>query len=329
MKGIAHFAVGVAVASCFPEAVRTGAAGNPLYFIFGGFFGLLADTVDFKFYRFFYPHDIEVVPDPRKPDPRIIADAVAFAVNSAYETGKPVKIKLGTICLGADLWQQYEVKFDVPGRRVVVSYGQAVDTGGSPVPADILRHWREEEGRPESGWHRNKQASAPLLCDIKLDYHATTIIDVFDGPLFRMEPTDDGRVTARFIPWHRKWSHSLVVGVLLALIGALIWRPLAGAVILGAYGTHIFLDQLGFMGSSLFSPFYSRRIGGLKLVHSDKAFVNFWAVWLSCLVIFWNLYRAAPWQIHHFNPLKLVFYGAIVPCSIFLILCHKLTASAE
>jgi len=326
MKGIAHFAVGVAVASCFPEAVRTGAAGNPLYFILGGFFGLLADTVDFKFYRFFYPHDIEVVPDPRKPDPQMIADAVALAVNRAYETGKPVKIKLGTIRLGANLWQQYEIKFDVSGRRVVVSYGQAVDTGGTPMASPPVT---VPSLRNNSAIKNRFEASAPLLCNIKLDYQATTTIDVLDGPVFQMEPTDDGRVIASFIPWHRKWSHNLVVGVFLALIGALIWRPLAGAVILGAYGMHIFLDQLGFMGSSFFFPFYSRRIGGLKLVHSDKAFVNFWAVWLSCLVIFWNLYYVAPWQIHYFNPLKLVFYGAIVPCGIFLILRHKLTASAK
>ena len=90
MKGIVHFAVGVTVASCFPEVVRAGANGNPLYFILGGIFGILPDTIDFKFCRFFYRHDIEVTPDPNKPDPQVIADAVALAVNRAYETRKPV-----------------------------------------------------------------------------------------------------------------------------------------------------------------------------------------------------------------------------------------------
>jgi len=38
-----------------------------LYFLLGGIFGLLPDTLDFKFYRFFIKHDIEVAPDPLKP----------------------------------------------------------------------------------------------------------------------------------------------------------------------------------------------------------------------------------------------------------------------
>ena len=63
MKGIAHFSLGIAAASCFPAAVQAGAEGNPLYFILGGIFGLLPDTLDFKFYRFIYSHDVEITPD--------------------------------------------------------------------------------------------------------------------------------------------------------------------------------------------------------------------------------------------------------------------------
>ena len=301
MKGIVHFAVGVTVASCFPEVVRAGANGNPLYFILGGIFGILPDTIDFKFCRFFYRHDIEVTPDPNKPDPQVIADAVALAVNRAYETRKPVKIKLDTIRLGADLWRQYSVKFDVPRQRVVVTCGPAVDTGRLPV-LDYPR----------------KKAFSPLLCGVKLDYRATTIVDIFDGPVFDMMPTGDGRVTPRFIPWHRKWSHSFPAGLLLAVITSIIWRPLAGVVALSAHTAHILVDQLGFMGSSLFFPFRTGRIEGLKLTHSDESVPNFVAVWFSCLLVFWNLYRALPWEIHHFNVIKLVLYGAIVPAVIFL-----------
>ncbi len=44
---------------------------------------------------------------------------------------------------------------------------------------------------------------------------------------------------------------------------------------------------------------------------------TFLAVWLSCLLIFWNLYRALPWQIHHLNLIKLVFYGGLAPAACF------------
>ena len=68
MKGISHFATGVAVASCFPQAVEAGAHGQPLYFLLGGICGLLPDTLDFKFMRYFHGHDLEVVPDPHRPE---------------------------------------------------------------------------------------------------------------------------------------------------------------------------------------------------------------------------------------------------------------------
>ena len=60
MKGIAHFTAGVAAASFFPGAVAAAVDGNPLYFVLGGVCGLLPDTLDFKFGRFFYRHQVEI-----------------------------------------------------------------------------------------------------------------------------------------------------------------------------------------------------------------------------------------------------------------------------
>ena len=301
MKGIAHFAVGVAVASCFPEAVRAGAAGHPLYFLLGGIFGLLPDTLDFKFYRFFVQHDIEVTPDPLRPDARLIAEGVAMAVNRAVDSGKPVRIKLNTIRLGTDQWQQYEVKFDVPGRRVGVSYGPVVDTGRNPMPGT----------EPE----KRKTAWAPLLAGIKLEYEAATSVDILDGPSFAMDPIPDGRVVPRFIPWHRQWSHGLAAATICALAGWLVWGPLAAGIIGGAWLAHALVDQLGFMGNNFLFPFRRHRTEGFKMMHSDQMQPNFWAVWLSCLLIFWNLSRAMPWSIPALNPAKLVFYGALLPAA--------------
>jgi len=305
MKGIAHFAVGVAAASCFPQAVHAGAGGNPLYFLLGGVFGLLPDTIDFKFSRFFHRNDIEIIPDPNKLDPQMIADAVALAVNKAHEIGKPVKLKLDTIRLGSNLWRQYEVTFDVARRRVCVSYGPVVDTGRAVVHRNDLRK-------------SEKSASAPVACELKLDYTATTTIDIFDGPSFQMQPLSDGRIMPHFIPWHRAWSHSLVIGLVLALAGTVIWDYVAGLVIGCAYFGHILLDQLGFMGSNLLFPFQKFRIEGAKRLHSDDAFANLAVVWLSCMLIFWNLYCAMPWQVPWLNLARFLFYGALIPAALYL-----------
>jgi hypothetical protein len=299
MKGIAHFAVGVAAASCFPEAVRAGASGQPLYFLLGGVFGLLPDTLDFKLYRFFRRHDIEVIPDPKGVDPQMIADAVAYAANRAAETGKAVTLKLDTVQVGADRWRQYQLKFDVPRRRVAVRVGPLVDTSGKPLPGED-----GEEGR---------ERFSPLLQGVKLDYEATTTVGAFDGPTFRMMPAGDGRVVPEFIPWHREWSHSILVGLAFALAGGLLWNWLAGAVIFAAYASHALLDQVGFLGGNLFFPLTKRRSAGLRKAHSGDFLPNILTVWISCLAILWNLARAASAPTPFTNPLRLAFFGLLIP----------------
>lgn len=54
MKGISHFITGVAIATFFPEVVRAGGAGSLLPML-GGVGGILPDTIDFKFARYWYP----------------------------------------------------------------------------------------------------------------------------------------------------------------------------------------------------------------------------------------------------------------------------------
>lgn len=311
MKGLTHFVTGVAATSFLPAAVEAGANGNPLYFILGGIFGLLPDTIDFKFRRFFSRYDMQVVPDPKNPDPQIIADAVAHAVNKAHMTGKPVRIKLHTIQLDADTWRQYTVRFDVAGKQVVVEYGPAVSTGQIPLPGTELEKCLE--------------ATAPLACPIVLDYQARNVIDIFDGPIFAMTPTADGKVCPEFIPWHRQWSHSLVTGVLLALAGAAIGVHIMetpfeaiciGLAILGGSFAHILGDQLGFMGSALLFPFVRKRTKGLGFMHSMEATPNFVTVWVCCLLIFWNLCRVAPSYVPRFTLLQLLVFGAILPFGV-------------
>jgi len=303
MKGFTHFTVGLAAASCFPAAIHAAATGNPLYFILGGAFGILPDTLDFKFYRFFVRHDMQVIPDPDKPDPQMIADAVAYAINRAFMEGKPVKIRLSTIPVGADRWQQYTIRFDVASRRVVASYGDVVDTGQNSVAAC-----------PSSG---SLEGSAQLACPIVLDYEATVTVDIFEGPLFTMKPAPGGMVRPEFIGWHREWSHGLLAAGLLALAGWALFGWTTGVVILAAYGAHIVADQLGFMGSNLLFPFTRKRTNGFGLLHSSSGAANAITIWLSCLLIFWNLYSVAPGPVLRFNAIQLFVFAGLIPIAFF------------
>jgi len=128
-----------------------------------------------------------------------------------------------------------------------------------------------------------------------------------------MDPTYDGRVSPGFIPWHRAWSHSLVIGVLFGLIGGVVWDLWATAVIFGASAMHAIFDQLGYMGSALFYPFQSRRMSGMKLMHSGQALANLTAVWGCCLLVFWNLWRATPGGIPTGGTRALIGYGLVLP----------------
>lgn len=307
MKGIAHFSIGVAIASCFPEAIQQGACGNPLYFLLGGISGLLPDTLDFKLTRFLYRHDIEIVPDPGKKDPAMIADAVALAVCRCRDRRSPIRVKLGTIRLGADRWQQYHVAFDIPRRCVKVEYGHVVDTGGNPFPGQV-------QGKPGA-------ASSPLPCDIRLEYNATSTVDIFDGPVFEMEPLEDGTVVPHFIPWHRQWSHSILAGVVLGFAGWLAFGALAGFVMLAALLAHALADQLGHMGSNLLFPFQKKRCPGMRLMYSGDAGANLSAVWFSCVVIFWNLGRQASFSTGGVSAGKLAFFGLALPA--FALWCFR------
>ena len=302
MKGITHFAVGVAAASCFPQAVQAAVQGNPLHFVLGGVCGLLPDTLDFKVYKFFHRRDIEVAPDPLDPDPEMIAQALAYAVERTHRTNKATLIKLNTIRLGADRWQQYLVRFDVPGRRVVVALGPHVNTGRTPL------HDTPQRDAPA-------EVSADLPCPVALDYQAATAVDIFDGPTFRMASTLDGRVRLHFIPWHREWSHSLVIALLAALAGWVAWGPVAGMVMFTAWSAHTLFDQLGFMGSNLLFPFTQHRSPGWQRVHSDDGSANATFTWCTLVLIFWNLYRIAPLapSTPRFNAAQIALFGAVLP----------------
>jgi membrane-bound metal-dependent hydrolase YbcI (DUF457 family) len=305
VKGIAHFVTGVAVATFFPEIVHGAAQSLSFAPLLGGFAGLLPDTLDFKFVRYFDRLDDEI--DPAKvttetghPDPQAIAERIAAAMNRAFESGKRVKVHLHTLKLGADLWRQYSVTFDVPQNQVVVRIGPAVTTGQVPYPGSEI---------PGPGLGR-AQVKAPIVHT----YEAETIIDIFSGPSLAFDRAGDA-VEVTFLPWHRAWSHSLAMVLLLGAVGWLM-APVYGLVMALAVLTHVLEDQLGFMGSNLLFPITRRRMMGLKLIRSGDAIPNFLAVWISLAVILLNLDRFSDAPAIPALPYVLTVIAA--PCLFFL-----------
>ncbi len=322
MKGFSHFMSGVAVASCGPWAVEAALHGNPIFFILGGACGILPDTLDFKFYRFFYNHDVYVEPDPAHLDPQMVAEEVARAVAMGVDEHRYIRLKLSSIRLGADFWQQYVVRFDNVNHEVICRFGPVVNTGQVPVPGTDGRY--TELGR------------APIKASVIQTYDAELKVDIFDGPTVGLNPNDKGDLDLEFLPWHREWSHALTVGLFLGILWALAcccfgafalaWQGLV--TIAGCYAIHVIEDQLGHMGSNLFYPFTKRRTEGLHWMHSGDGLPNFTAVWLSCLVIFYNLSLNQPALLHPFPLWKLLLYAMVIPYAVFGILrfllcgCH-------
>jgi len=313
VKGFSHFMSGVAVASFGPWAIDAALRGNPTFFILGGACGILPDTLDFKFYRFFYHHDVYVMPDPKDPDPTKIAEEVARAIRLGVDEKRYVRLKLGSIRLGADFWQQYQVTIDNEAREVVCRLGPVVNTGQVPV---------------EGTENRAAVGRAPLPAPVIQTYDAKLTVDIFDGPTIGFAPRADGGFDLEFLPWHREWSHALTVGLFLGLLWALVsccfgaftlaWQGLA--TIAACYAVHVAEDQLGHMGSNLFWPFTKKRTEGLHWMHSGDGLPNFTAVWVSCILIFWNLSRRQPALEHPFPFWKLVLVALVVPYAIFGIL---------
>ena len=319
MKGFSHFMSGVAVASFGPWAIEAALRGNPTYFILGGACGILPDTLDFKFYRFFYNHDVYVEPDPKHPDPQAVADQIARAVEMGIREHRYIKLKLSSIRLGADFWQQYLVNFDNEAGEVTVKFGSVVNTGQVPVEGTSDRY-------PEVG-------RAKIGARVIQTYDAALKVDIFDGPTIGLAPRDDGDFDLEFLPWHREWSHALTMGLFLGILWALgclcfkawdaAWQGFV--TIAGCYAVHVVEDQLGHMGSNLFYPFTRKRTEGLHWMHSGDGMANFLAVWISCLLIFWNLYRLQPAMTYHFTFVHLMMVGLVIPGAIFWVLRKLLT----
>ena len=293
MKGIAHFISGIAIASFFPQAVHQ-AEGGSFVLLLGGLGGILPDTLDFRLARYLARRDIEIDPDPSALDPRAIAQEIAAAIDRAYDTGDAVHVQLHTLKLGADLWRQYSIDL---GRKseVRVHIGPVMTT--SQVP-----YLDSELGLLEG--------CAPVTVPVRCNYDGAIRVDVLDGPMLAFQRRGEA-VEASFLPWHRRWSHSLT---LVALLGSLIGTflgPLHGLVYALGSATHIVEDQLGHLGSNLFFPFTRCRTPGFRLFHSGQVLPNLFAVWIGVMVLFYNLDRFSADSV--LNPWSYFGIGLVLP----------------
>jgi membrane-bound metal-dependent hydrolase YbcI (DUF457 family) len=282
LKGISHFVTGVALATFFPQVVQSGAQGSLLP-VLGGIGGILPDTLDFKFARYFERYDTEIDPGS-DPDPKFIADALVGAMRQAYDEGQSQNVMVHTIRLGADLWREYAIRFDPVEGEVVVRIGPLVNTGQVPLPGT------EPDGVAEV----RCKLDLPLVHTYSSEYK----VNIFSGPSFRFEREGE-QLYVHFLDWHRRWSHSLTMAIVVGLAALLLISLLAGwsvglwaGLVAGiGFAGHVLEDQLGYMGSNLFWPLTKKRSPGLKLIHSGDAIPNFLTVWVSVAAIVFNLDR--------------------------------------
>ncbi len=273
MKGLSHFATGVALATFFPAVVHAGAAGSLLPML-GGIGGILPDTLDFKFARYFERYDVEIDPGV-EPSAGAIADALVAAMRRAWERGEPQNVMAHTIRLGADLWREYAIRFDPQAGAVEVRIGPLVNTGQVPYP-----------GTEPVGAVARREVGVPLVHTYSAEYR----VNIFSGPSFRFAREGDV-LHVHFLEWHRRWSHSLTLAAAAGLLVGVLFGFWAGLVFALGWAGHVLEDQLGYMGSNLFWPFTKGRVPGLGLIHSGEPIPNTLTVWTSLVLILANLDR--------------------------------------
>ncbi len=283
MKGISHFITGVAIATFFPEVVRQAELGMLLPML-GGIGGILPDTIDFKFAKYWEKFDVEIDPG-LEPDAAAVADALVAAMRKAYEEKGSQNVVAHTIRLGADLWREYVIRFDPAAGEVAVKIGPVVNTGQVPYAGT----------EPAEAGEVRRKVGVPLVHTYSDEYK----VNIFSGPTFRFVREGD-KLVVHFLDWHHRWTHSLILAVAVgAAMGLLVGLITGNAALAGwgglvtwlGFSGHILEDQLGHMGSNLFWPLTKKRIPGPGLIHAGDAIPNFLTVWSAVALILFNLDR--------------------------------------
>lgn len=301
MKGVTHFVTAVAAASMVHSAVDMAADGSFLLAL-AALGGLIPDLLDFRIGRYLWRPDVDIDPDPGHLDPQALAERLAAAIDGAWDSGRQVSVQLHTVRTAVDRWWPYRVSFG--SNQVTVSVGPPIDGAQRVLSA--------ASSSPRSG-----QASTAAKLHVSGD--SSISVGTYDGAACGCRPVKSG-VEVVTLPWHRRWSHSLLLTV--AASGVLAWLlgPTYGLVYLLGAGSHILEDQLGHMGSSLFFPLVRSRIGGLQLLHSGDTLPNALAVWLGLALIFFNLDRFSPSPV--LVPWRYLALAVVAPCCAMLLIAR-------
>lgn len=279
MKGFSHFTLGIMSVSFFPEIIK-GAENGEFLLPIAGVCGLLPDTIDFKFTRFFEKTDITYEPNPDNLNGVELAKTLADAVDKAWQkkVGEEIRVRLHTLQMGPDRWQLYSVFFDPNKNEVKAEFGPIVTGfGKTPIPES------EPKNETKTGYAK---PSARIINPNPRDITTS----ILSGPSFSLKKRKEG-VEVIFIPWHRQWSHSFTLGILLGIFGFIVggfkWAITLGLPIM----THVLSDLTGFLGGNLLPPLTRERSSGLKLFHADTPIANFFGVWAALLITFYNINR--------------------------------------
>jgi hypothetical protein len=257
MKNIAHFMSGLLLASFVPGVMDAATRGSVLIAL-GGACAMLPDMLDFRLARYLERRDADIAPDPLAPDAQALADALAAQMLLAEQQQRPRIVQFHPTRRGPADWWLYTLRFDMAQGDVVIR----LDHDGSAGRAHVGRLDYTYEG----------------------DLH----IEELGGPSLRFCPSPEG-MRIEFLPWHRQWTHSLVLAALVGLLAGLLLEPRAGVVAALGFAIHILEDELGYLGSNLFAPFTRGRGAGLRLFHSTEPIPNLMTVWLSLTLLFLNM----------------------------------------
>ena len=316
MKGITHFMSGLAVATFFQKAVHMAARGgnedaqSSFILVLGAVYGIMPDTLDFKFGQFFSLADYDIDCDANNPDPQKMAEQIGKAMEESFSKNKTVKVQLYPMQLGADLWRQYVIKFDGEANEIVIVINEIVSTS----QVSFLGTEPKE----------NRFGRYKLKVGKMLETHGRpSAVDIMSGPQFGFKREGEN-ILVEFLPWHRTWSHSYVLGLLLSLPVVLLtylfhlkYWYLYGIISFLGFAIHITEDLTGHMGGSLLWPFIQKRYNGFCLARAGDPRVNFSVIFLAVTVILFNLDRFTVNVIH----LKWYGYYSIfflVPFIIYL-----------
>jgi len=220
------------------------------------------------------------------PHPQGIAEAIAKAIEEAYEKGETI-VKIHNIRLPGDVYRQFIIHLDPPKREVRVEMGPIVTPGGVAIGGEVPDYRRVGIAK----------VSVPFI----KTYPKPIRVDSFSGPEIAFRKAEfKGKtvVKDRFLPWHHGFSHSLTMGMIIGILVFVFFKlvgyahatELALATMIGQW-LHVLEDQLGFMGSNLLPPITKDVIPGFKLGESGSGLTNFSTAWLMIAFMIWNFNR--------------------------------------